>query len=121
MYAPIYFAAAMPPSRVVVAAERAIVEAEGPAHVAGRYIADAACAATARWQEAERRVAAAEQLARYLAGRRCHWCGRPFVPDSAFEIVGGEPVHAQPCLSEVHAALLKHDADAQGDAFAEAA
>lgn len=100
MYAPIYFPPAAPPSEAVRAEERAILTAEGPSHVAGRYIADSGLAATARRQEAERRVDAVEREARWLAAHRCAWCGRPVVPGTTYEVLGGEPLHARPCLVE---------------------
>ena len=100
MYAPIYFPPAAPPSEAVRAEERAILAAEGPSHVAGRYIADHGLAATARRREAERRVAAAEREARWLEAHRCAWCGRPVVPGTAYEVVAGEPLHARPCRVE---------------------
>lgn len=100
MYAPIYFPPAAPPSEAVRAEERAILAAEGPYHVAGRYIADGGLAATARRQEAGRRVEAAEREARWLATHRCAWCGRPIVPGTAYEVLGGEPLHARPCRVE---------------------
>ena len=100
MYAPIYFPPAASPSEDVRAAERAIVAAEGPHHVAGRYVADPALAATARRREAERRVNAAEREARWLEAHRCAWCGRTVVPGTAYEVLAGEPLHARPCLVE---------------------
>ncbi|GJG89748.1 hypothetical protein tb265_49290 [Gemmatimonadetes bacterium T265] len=104
MYAPIYFPPAAPPSEAVRAEERAILAAEGPSHVAGRYIADSGLAATARRHEAERRVDAAERAsrteARWLAAHRCAWCGRPVVPGTAYEVLSGEPLHARPCRVE---------------------
>ena len=109
MYAPIYFPPAAPPSEAVRAQERAIFAAEGPSHVAGRYIADSGCAATARRHEAERRVAAAEREARWLAAHRCPWCGRPVVPGSPYEVITGEPVHARPCLIELDEASREQD------------
>ena len=66
MYAPIYFPPADPvsaPERAaLLAAERAILAAEGPHHVGGRYVADARLAADLRRTEAERIVAAARRL-----------------------------------------------------------
>ena len=113
MFAPIYFPPAAPPSGAVLAAERAILDAEGHSHVAGRYIADPALAATARRQEAERRVAAAERAeqadARWLAAHRCPWCGRPVVPGEPYEVITGEPVHARPCLVELDEASREQD------------
>lgn len=100
MYAPIYFPPVAPPSAAVLAAERAILDTEGPSHVAGRYIRDAALCDRERRLEAERRVALQERQARWLATRTCAWCGRAFVPGAAYEILGGEPVHAQPCRLE---------------------
>ena len=104
MYAPIYFPPAAPPSEAVLAAERAILADEGHAHVNGRYIADPGLAVTARRTEAERRVARAEREAGWLAAHRCPWCGRPVVPGSPYEVIGGEPVHARPCLTELYEA-----------------
>lgn len=118
MYAPIYFPPAPPPSEAVLATERAILAAEGHAHVAGRYIADPGLAASARRTEAERRVARAEREARWLAARRCPWCGRSFVPGAPYEVIGGDPVHAQPCMIEVHEVLHENDGR---DAYPEAA
>ena len=109
MYAPIYFPPAAPPSEAVLAAERAILAAEGHARVAGRYIADPGVAATARRHEAERRVEAAEREARWLAAHRCPWCGRPVVPGSPYEVITGEPVHARPCLVELDEANREED------------
>lgn len=100
MYAPIYFPPAPPLSEAVRAEERAILAAEGPSHVAGRYIADSGLAATARRHEAERRVDAAEREARWLTAHCCAWCGRPVIPGTAYEVLGGEPLHARPCRVE---------------------
>ena len=102
MYAPIHFPPAAPPSEAVRAEERAIVAAEGPYHVAGRYVADPALAATARRHEAERRVTAAEREGRWLESHRCAWCGRPIVRGTAYEVLAGEPLHARPCLVEFY-------------------
>lgn len=93
-----------PPSAAVVAAAAAILDAEGPYHVGGRYIADALLAERERTRAAERQVAAAEREARWLAAHRCPWCGRPVVPSSPYEVIGGEPLHARPCLTELAAA-----------------
>ena len=109
MFAPIYFPPAAPRSGAVLAAERAILAAEGHNHVAGRYIADPALAATARRHEAERQVAAADREARWLAAHRCPWCGRPVVPGSPYEVITGEPVHARPCLVELDEAGREED------------
>ena len=62
MYAPIYFPPADPVSAPVLAVERAILAAEGPHHVGGRYVADARLAADLRRTEAERLVEAAHRL-----------------------------------------------------------
>ena len=62
MFAPIYFPPAEPVPASVLAAERAILAAEGPHHVAGRYVADARLAADLRRVEAERTVDAARRL-----------------------------------------------------------
>ena len=66
MYAPIYFPPADPVSApehsAVLAVERAILAAEGPHHVGGRYVADARLAADLRRTEAERTVATARRL-----------------------------------------------------------
>ncbi len=97
-----------PPSAAVVAAAAAILDAEGPYHVGGRYIADALLAERERTRAAERRVAMAERAAaaeaRWLAAHRCPWCGRPVIPGSPYEVIGGEPLHARPCLTELAAA-----------------
>ena len=109
MFAPLYFPPVAPPSGAVLAAERAILAAEGHYRVTGRYIADPALAATARRHEAERRVAAAERETRWLAAHRCPWCGRPVAPGSPYEIISGEPVHARPCLVELDEATRGAD------------
>ena len=62
MYAPIFFPPADPVSAPVLAVERAILAAEGPHHVGGRYVADARLAADLRRTEAERTVATARRL-----------------------------------------------------------
>ena len=66
MFAPIYLPPAGPVPAPVLAAmracERAILAAEGPHHVAGRYIADARLAAEQRRMEAASIVAAALRL-----------------------------------------------------------
>ncbi len=62
MYAPIFFPPADPVSAPVLAVERAILAAEGPHHVGGRYVADARLAGNLRRTEAERVVAAARRL-----------------------------------------------------------
>ena len=62
MYAPIFFPPADPVSAPVSAVERAILAAEGPHHVGGRYVADARLAADLRRSEAERTVATARRL-----------------------------------------------------------
>ena len=67
MYAPIYLPKAPAPSPEVLAAERAILDVEGPRHVAGRYYADEACAAIERRLLAERMVRDAERRANWLA------------------------------------------------------
>ena len=69
MYAPIYFPPADPVSASVLAAERAILAAEGPYHVGGRYVADARLAADVRRTEAERIVATAHRLVALFAAR----------------------------------------------------
>jgi hypothetical protein len=62
VFAPIYLPPAGPVPASVLAAERAILAAEGPHHVAGRYIADARLAAEQRRMEAASIVAAALRL-----------------------------------------------------------
>ena len=62
MFAPIYLPPAEPIPAPVLAAERAILAAEGPYHVGGRYVADARLAADLRRTEAERLVATAHRL-----------------------------------------------------------
>ncbi len=62
MYAPIFFPPADPVSAPVSAVERAILAAEGPHHVGGRYVADSRLAADLRRTEAERIVATARRL-----------------------------------------------------------
>ena len=64
MYAPIFLPAAPNPSPEVVAAERGIIEAEGPHHVAGLYYACEVDAAQQRRRTAERMV---REAARRLA------------------------------------------------------
>ncbi len=98
-----------PPSASVVAAMAAMLATEGPCHVDGRYIRDSALCATARRQEAERRVAAAEREARWLAAHRCAWCGRPVAPGTPYEVLAGEPLHARPCLIEFDADVYGRD------------
>ena len=63
MFVPIYHRPADPASAPVLAAERAILAAEGPHHVAGRYVADTRLAADLRRAEAARRVVAAYRFA----------------------------------------------------------
>ena len=116
MYAPIYFPPAAPPSEAVRAEERAILAAEGPHHVARRYVADSTLAAAARRREAERRVGAAEREARWLQAHRCAWCGRPIVPGTAYEVLAGEPLHARPCLVEFDDDVHGHDVRRYGKA-----
>ena len=62
MLAPIYLPPAGSVPAPVLAAERAILAAEGPHHVGGRYVADARLAADLRRTEAERVVATARRL-----------------------------------------------------------
>lgn len=62
MFAPIFFPPAGPVPASVRAAERAILAAEGPHHVAGWYIADERLAADQRRLEAERFVDTARRL-----------------------------------------------------------
>jgi hypothetical protein len=62
VFAPIYLPPAGPVPAPVLAAERAILAAEGPYHVAGRYIANARLAADQRRVEAERIVDTARRL-----------------------------------------------------------
>jgi hypothetical protein len=62
VFAPIYLPPAGPVPASVLAAERAILAAEGPHHVAGRYIADARLAADQRRVAAEQIVDAARRL-----------------------------------------------------------
>lgn len=62
MFAPIFFPPAGPVPAPVLAAERAILAAEGPYHVAGRYIANASLADDQRRLEAERIVDTARRL-----------------------------------------------------------
>ena len=64
MYAPIFLPAAPKPSPEVLAAERGIIEAEGPHHVAGLYYARELDAAQQRRRTAERMV---RESARQLA------------------------------------------------------
>ena len=116
MYAPIYFTPAAPPSEAVRAEERAILTAEGLHYIAGRYVADAALAATARRREAERRVTASEREARWLEAHRCAWCGRPIVPGTAYEVLAGEPLHTRPCLVEFDAEVHGRDVRCCGEA-----
>lgn len=63
MYAPVYFPPAPAPSPDVLAAERAILDAEGPYHVDGRYYANEADADLQRRWAAERRVSDAARRA----------------------------------------------------------
>ena len=67
MFAPIFFPPAGPVPASVLAAERAILAAEGPYHVAGRYIADARLADDQRRLEAERFVDTARRLVALFA------------------------------------------------------
>jgi hypothetical protein len=62
VFGPMYLPPAGPIPASVLAAERAILAAEGPYHVAGRYVADARLAADLRRTEAERIVATARRL-----------------------------------------------------------
>ena len=64
MYAPVFLPAAPNPSPEVLAAERGIIEAEGPHHVAGLYYAREVDAAQQRRRTAERMV---RESARRLA------------------------------------------------------
>lgn len=71
-YAPIFLPPEPPPSPEVLAAERAILDAEGPVHVAGCYYADEDTAARARRyaaQELVRETARREAWARVQAQR----------------------------------------------------
>ena len=61
MYAPV-FLSVQPATEAVKAAEQAILRAEGPYHVAGRYFADEANARQERRREAERFVRMAAQF-----------------------------------------------------------
>src|SRR4051812_40401517 len=63
MYAPIFFPPAPKPSPAVLAAERAILDAEGPCHVEGRYIRDPMLCERQRRLVAECRVRDAERAA----------------------------------------------------------
>ena len=92
MYAPIYFPPAAAPCEAV--------PAEGPCHVAGRYIADSGLAATSRRREAERRADAAEREARWLTAHRCARFGPPVVPGTTYEVLGEERLRARPCRVE---------------------
>ena len=67
MYAPIFLPKAPAPSPAVLAAERAILDIEGPHHVAGRYYASASDAAIWRRLAAERAVRDAERRTNWLA------------------------------------------------------
>ncbi len=62
MFASIYFPPADPVLAPVLAVERAILAAEGPCHIGGRYVADTRIAADLRRAEAERVVATARRL-----------------------------------------------------------
>ena len=107
--APLFFPPLPPVSDetflAVLTAEERMMDAEGPFHVEGRYYANLFDAERARRLAAERQVRQAERAATWLASRRCPWCGRTFAPGTAYEIIGGEPVHARPCLTEVHEAV----------------
>ncbi len=61
MYAPV-FLSIQPASEAVQTAERAILRAEGPYHVAGRYFASEANARQERRREAERFVRTAARF-----------------------------------------------------------
>ena len=80
MFAPFYLPPAGPVPAPVLAAERAILAAEGPHHVAGRYIADARLAADQRRIEAERFVDAARRLVTLYAPIASVPVTRPNVP-----------------------------------------
>ena len=64
MYAPVFLPQAPVPSPAVRAFERAVIAAEGPHHVAGRYFARSADADRMRRDEAERFEC---EAARYVA------------------------------------------------------
>lgn len=61
MYAPV-FLSVQPASQAVQAVERAILRAEGPHHIGGRYFANEANARQERRREAERFVKAADRF-----------------------------------------------------------
>ena len=65
MYAPIYLPQSEANRPDVAALERAIVEAEGPHHVGGRYFANDGDARQERRRRAERRVREATRRATY--------------------------------------------------------
>ena len=65
MYAPIYLPTSPAPASAVLAAERAIMDAEGPFHVGGRYLANDADARVERRRLAGRRVREAERRNAY--------------------------------------------------------
>lgn len=79
MYAPVLLPQAAPPSRDVLAAEAAILSAEGPFHVEGRYYANAGDAGRQRRWTAERIVREAARRTAYAStemadvGWRSRW------------------------------------------------
>ena len=77
MYAPIYLPQPEPKSPAVAAAERAIIEAEGSFHVAGRYFANDGDARQERRRLAERRVREAQRRASYAECLRGTCDGTP--------------------------------------------
>lgn len=98
-----------PPSPAVAAEIARLYDENGPCYVAGRYIPNGGLADAARRREAERRVEAAARAAQTEAAwlnahRVCPWCRRPVRPGTPYEVIGGEPVHARPCLVELAAA-----------------
>ena len=77
MYAPIYLPQPEPKSPAVAAAERAIIEAEGSFHVAGRYFANDGDARQERRRLAERRVREGQRRANYAECLRGTCDGTP--------------------------------------------
>lgn len=99
--------------------ERAILAAEGPFTVAGRYIADAGLCARERRRIAEQRVATAARHAAYLAAHPvptvCRWCEQVVGADVGVTVIV-DAVICDRCVDEydrfVFGAALPSDVDA---------
>jgi hypothetical protein len=98
------------PSPAVLAAEAAIIAEEGDRHVGGLLIRDRVIANMERRALAERRVRDAERRAAWLDRHPCVWCSKAIRADEPFEIVTGEPLHAE-CYAHLGERLYGPAAD----------